>query len=363
MNIVRVSGIVTLWIVTIMSISAFAQNDSVVPDRLLVGTVVVPPFAMKTTDGQLEGLAIELWQAVAQDLGVAFELREYSLGQILEAVEKGDLDAIIVSVVTEQREIIMDYSQPFLTSGSAIAVSADPPGHSWLQIAKRLLLLNFLPIIGLLLLLSLAAGAIVWLFESRHNREMFGGGILKGLSQGIWWAVVTMTTVGYGDKAPKTSGGRLVAIIWMFASIILIASFTAAITSSLTVGELRSKVSGLRDLPGVRVGSVAQSESLKFLARRGIAVRPFENVQVGLQAIVDKKIDAFVYNESTLQYFVRTEFPGRVHVLAGIFNHYYVSIGMPTGSPLREPINRALLKIIARDEWLRLVERYIGHGH
>jgi ABC-type amino acid transport substrate-binding protein len=116
-------------------------------------------------------------------------------------------------------------------------------------------------------------------------------------------------------------------------------------------------------LPGVRVGSVAQSESLNFLARRGIAVRPFENVQAGLQAIVDKKIDAFVYNESTLKYFVRTEFPGRVHVLAGIFNHYYVSIGMPTGSPLREPINRALLKIIARDEWLRLVERYIGHGH
>ncbi|MBT8367525.1 MAG: transporter substrate-binding domain-containing protein [Deltaproteobacteria bacterium] len=92
-----------------------------------------------------EGLSIELWQAVVQDLGVAFELREYSLGQILDAAEKDEIDVIIASVVTEQRELIMDYSQPFITSGSAIAVPADPPGHSWLHIAERLLLLNFCP--------------------------------------------------------------------------------------------------------------------------------------------------------------------------------------------------------------------------
>ena len=152
----------------------------------------------------------------------------------------------------------------------------------------------------------------------------------------------------------------MVALIWMFASVILIASFTAAITTSFTVGELKGKVRGLSDLPHVRVGSLAQTASFNFLAKRGIGVLPFENLRDGLQAIVDKKIDAFVFNESVLKHLARTEFPGRVHVLPGTFDHYYVSMALASGSPLREPLNRALLKIITSDDWPRLVESYIG---
>ena len=202
----------------------------------------------------------------------------------------------------------------------------------------------------------------MWLFERRRNREMFGGGTAKGIGQGIWWAAVTMTTVGYGDKSPKTLGGRIVALAWMLASIILISSFTATITTSLTVGELSGKVRGVNDLPNVRVGSVAKSETLNFLSERGIAVLPFVNERDGLQAIVDNKIDAFVYNELVLKYLLRTEFPARVQVLPGIFDHYYVSMGMPEGSQLREPLNRALLEIMRGDDWLKLLEKYGGPG-
>lgn len=49
---------------------------------------------------------------------------------------------------------------------------------------------------------------------------MYGGRPIKGLGQAVWWAAVTMTTVGYGDKAPKTLGGRVVAVAWMLASIV-----------------------------------------------------------------------------------------------------------------------------------------------
>ena len=64
-----------------------------------------------------------------------------------------------------------------------------------------------------------------------------------------------MTTVGYGDKAPVTVMGRLIGLIWMFAAIIIISSFTAAIAASLTVSELGSDVENPNDLPNVRVGS------------------------------------------------------------------------------------------------------------
>jgi ABC-type amino acid transport substrate-binding protein len=361
MVIAKIAGIVTLLIVALLSVNALAQDDSGAPDKLLVAVVDAPPFYMKTPDGRWEGLSIELWQAVAQELGVEFDLREFdTLGQELDAITRGEVDVILALPVAERYEVSMDLSHPFLRSGAAIAVAAEGSEHSWLRFAGRLFSLNFLPVIGLLLLLALVAGTIVWLFESRRNPKMFGGGTVRGIGQGIWWAIVTLTTVGYGDKAPKTLGGRMVALIWMFASIILIASFTAAITTSFTVGELRGKIRGLSDLPDVRVGSLAQSESLDFLAKRGIAVRPFKNLRDGLQAIVDKKIDAFFLNELILKHLAKTEFSGRVHVLPGTFDHYYLSMALPSGSPLREQLNRALLKIITRDDWFRLVKSYIG---
>ena len=360
MVIAAVLGISVLWIFTLSPVKAIARDDRATSNKVVVGTGDAPPFAMKTKDGRWEGLSIELWQGIAQKLGVEFELREYSPEQLLDAVKRREVDVIPALAVTEQHELLMDLSLPFLTSGTAIAVAAKPTQHSWLHFAGRLVSLNLLPVIGLLILLSLTAGTIVWLLEVRGNPDMFGGGTLRGIGHGIWWAVVTLTTVGYGDKTPKTLGGRIVALIWMFASIILIASFTAAITTSFTVGELQGKIRGLSDLPDVRVGSLSHSQALNFLTRRDIAVLPFENAKDGLQAIVDKKIDAFVFNEAVLKHLVRTAFPGRVQVLAGTFDHYYVSMAVPSGSPLREPLNRALLEITAKDDWPRLVELYMG---
>ncbi len=363
-RVARVVGIAVLWVVTVLPAQARAQEGSVTPGKLRVGTIDEPPAAMKSADGQWEGLSIELWHKVAQKLGVQYGLREYSsLEEMLDAFEQGKFDVMTAVAITNQREMIMDFSHPFLRSGSAIAVAAGSTAPRWLRIAENFLSWGFLKVIGLLILLWVIMGLMMWLFEHRHNPEMFGGGIVKGLEHGIWWAVVTMTTVGYGDKSPKTLGGRIVAVVWMLSAIIVFASFTAHVTTSLTVGELGGKVRGLRDLPSVRVGAVAESESLEFLIERGIAVRPFVHERDGLQAIVEKEIDAFVYNELVLKYLARTEFPHRVRVLAGTFDHYYVSMGIPQDSPLREPLNRALLEIMSGDDWPRLVERYVGSDH
>ena len=111
MVIVRVLGIVTLWILTLLPVNALAQDDRAATDKLLVGTILAPPVSMKSADGQWEGFGIELWRRVAQKLGVQYELREYSrLGEIVAAVEKRKLDLTIVLAVTKQREVIMDFS-------------------------------------------------------------------------------------------------------------------------------------------------------------------------------------------------------------------------------------------------------------
>ena len=361
MAVARVIGIAMIWAFTLFPSESFSQVNNGKPAKLIVGTMDAAPFAMKTADGVWKGLSVDLWQKVASVLGVQYELQQFNtIGTYLDAVEKGKLDVVIALAVTEKRETFLDMSQSYYRSGLAIAVSGDSIGRSWFGFAESMDISIIFKVIGLLVVLWLMAGAAVWVFESRRNREMFGGGPIKGLCHAVWWAVVTMTTVGYGDKAPKTLGGRVVAIVWMIASVVLISSFTASISSSLTAEKLVGKVRGLYDLPHVRVGSMTQSASLKWLAEHGIAPVPFPAERDGLQAIVDNKIDAFVYDELVLKHIVKTDFPGRVHVLAGTFDHYFVSMGMPHGSPLRKPINIALLQIMEKEEWNRLVKRYIG---
>ncbi|MCK7466937.1 MAG: potassium channel family protein [Desulfosudis oleivorans] len=104
----------------------------------------------------------------------------------------------------------MDFSQSYLKSGLSIAVAAEGVEYRWFRVFESIFSKHTLKAIGFLVLLSLIAGIIVWSFERRKNSEMFGDGTVEGIGHGIWWAMVTMTTVGYGDKAPKTIGGRII---------------------------------------------------------------------------------------------------------------------------------------------------------
>jgi ABC-type amino acid transport substrate-binding protein len=363
----RRASFIALMTLAIVAPAAGALAQSAAePPVLRVAVFDVPPFSMKDEDGGWEGLSIELWDVIARHNGWTYELREYeALEPLMKAVESGEVDVTPAVASTLDLEVAMDLSHSYYQSGSGIAVPASGTGSGfgWIGILDLLISWEFVRLIGLLLLGWLTAGAIVWLFERRRNRAMFGDGPVDGVANGVWWAAVTMTTVGYGDKAPRTLGGRAVAIIWMLTSIVVISSLTAAITTSFTLEGLSGNVRGLRDLPGVRVGATAGSVALRFLSGRGIAVMPFANEREGLSAVADDRLDAFVFDALVLRYVAKTDFPGRVRVLPSTFQRYHVKMAIPPGSSLREPLNRALLKTIGDDDWNRRVESYLGSEH
>ena len=87
-------------------------------------------------------------------------------------------------------------------------------------------LIPFLRIVfGIVLALHVAA-VLILLFEQKDNNDQF-----NSFGDALWWAIVTMTTVDYGDKYPTTNSGRLVAGLLMYGSIILVSFFTATVST------------------------------------------------------------------------------------------------------------------------------------
>ena len=337
-----------------------AQAGVAAAAPLVVGTTNAPPFAFKDEKGEWTGISITLLQGLSKEIDRDYRLEERPFRDLLDGVADGSLDVAIAAIsITEERERRFDFTHPFYTTGLGIAVAPRGEG-GWLAVARGFLSLEFLRVVSVLALVLLGAGALVWLFERRRNAQQFGGGVVRGLGDGFWWSAVTMTTVGYGDKAPITFGGRVVGLVWMFVSIVIISSFTAAITSSLTLSRLEGPVQSVRDLPKVRVGAPARSTGAAYLEGEGIRHRTFDSTRAGLEAIANGELDAFINDAPILRYLANGPFAGRVQVLSEVFDRQDYGIALPPGSPLREALNRAILQEIRSEKWQRLLRRYLG---
>jgi polar amino acid transport system substrate-binding protein len=218
---------------------------------------------------------------------------------------------------------------------------------------------EFLPVLGAILLLILVPAHIVWWFERRPSGGLLNHrSYLPGIFEACWWAAATLAT--QADQMPKSAAARTVAVIWMFSSVVFIAYFTASVTSSLTVQQLRGDINGPDDLRGKRVASVAGSTSVEYLRQRDIAVKEFARIEEAYEALLEEQADAVVYDAPVLLYYASREGKGKVHVVGPIFRKESYGIAFEPFSERRKPVNEALLKLKENGTYDQLYRKWFG---
>lgn len=70
---------------------------------------------------------------------------------------------------------------------------------------------------------------------------------IKNLDDAFWWAVSTITTVGYGDVYPVTTAGRIIATIIMFAGIGILGTFISTVGVKLISNKMRRNIPSIGD--------------------------------------------------------------------------------------------------------------------
>jgi polar amino acid transport system substrate-binding protein len=355
--------IIVACILGMFATPVFAQTDVSKPRaKLVVGTMQAAPFVIRADDGRWSGLSIDLWQQIADTLGLKFEFREYDYDAsgLLQAVEHGHVDAILAPLpVTASHEERFDFSHAYFSSGLGIAIRRKPQ-QRLLGFIGTVLSYRFFAAVGGLIGLLLCVGIVVWLLERRRNPQHFGGLPLQGIADGLWWAAVTMVTVGYGDRVPRTGAGRFVAILWMFASIFLITFFTAVMTSAFTADQLKQQIEGPQDLPWVRIATVSGTTGDELLTSQGLTLRRYPFVIQACKALHRGDVEAVVYDKAILGHMIKDYGWRELEILPQTLLRYDYAIALPHGSPLREGINQALLRAIQQPVWEKTLKRYLG---
>jgi polar amino acid transport system substrate-binding protein len=339
-------------------VSALPQRASAQPAELRIAVKPLVPFVAKQGE-ELSGFSIDLWREIAirNDWRYSYVWLE-TVSDVLDAVEKNNADVGIAGIsMTPEREAKIDFSLSMFNAGLQI-MTAQGGSTTLGSIINTVFTPDLLRVLFLILLAIIFVGHIIWLNERKDNPD-FPKAYMAGVWEGVWQAGVSLATVGYGDRAPKTIAGRLGALLWMFIAIVLVAYFTGVVTSTLTVQQIQGSISGPTDLPGKRVVSVEGTTASKWLTERGINHTTVKQVEDAYPMLTEHSADALVFDAPVLL-FAANESNGNLKVVGPIFKQEQYGIVVQGGSPLRETINRTLLEIYSDGTYQQLYSKWFG---
>lgn len=352
---------IILWVFTLQT-QAQSKAFNPVEDTLVISISGNDPFIIEdeNTD-ELRGISIDIWEKMADENDWHYRYESYpTVSKALKAVENGKSDMAVGPIsITSARVKRVKFSQPYYQSSLAIGSRADGLGL-WGRI-KPLFSLKLLVAVGVFLFILAIVGTLLWLAERKASPEQFPANPKSGIGNGMWLAIVTMSTTGYGDMAPVTLRGRIIAGTWMVITIIFATSMVAGIASTLTLTGLGdSTITKVEELSGKKSATVAGSPATAFVKEhksKSVTVNTFDEA---LDLLESRKVEAVVYDRPQLLFFQKNNKDKNLYVAKAEYYKQGYGFAFPLKSEFVYDVNLELLKLSEDHEIERIVAEYLG---
>ena len=361
-------AIVTGWIET-SDPDAVGLDDSQTDDTDAGGTLTVAarplaPFVIYENP-QYSGFEVELIRLVAARIGMSVEIHAVdTVAKQIDDITRGVAQVGLGgAAITGSREKLVNFSLPVLDSGLTVMAPTEASRgiDDRILVFFRAIASSDLP--WLLIVFGVAvlvAAHLIWWLERRHNPD-FAEPYRRGIWDSFYWSIVTMSTVGYGDKVARGRMGRALALVWIALGTLVFASFTASIASSLAVSELRGDISGPSDLPGHRVATVIHSAGEAYLPTIGVGPVLVDDIGDAYHLLDQGEVDAVVFDAPVLRFHASRRGAGEVATVGPVFEKVQYGLMLAeSATELRERLNLALLDLIESGVYGQLHEAWFG---
>ena len=328
-------------------------------DPVRVGLYVSPPFVMKDAKGDYVGMAVELWEAAAKDLGWEYEYVEKpTLGSLIKAVATEELDVAVTNLtITQGRAMQIDFTHPWYDAGLRVMVADGAAGHGRLFTALHQS--GHLRTYAGLGILVLFATWLLTVFDRKHDRE-FPREWGDGLAESFYHVMSVATSGKTSRKMMFGSAGRVLAAIWMLCGVALIAYITSSVTSVMTTMSLARHVNGVGDLPGKTIGVLSGSTAESFAGAMRFDFRRYANIDAAAHGLSDGGIVAVVADAPVLEYYTHSRPGDGTAVVGNIFSPEKYGFGLQRGSVLSKPLTIQLLGMHESGYVGEVREKYFG---
>ncbi|KAL0115889.1 hypothetical protein PUN28_011044 [Cardiocondyla obscurior] len=367
-----------------------------------------------------EGYCKDLADLIAKKLGISYELRIVKDrkhgsenpdvpggwdGMVGELIRKEADIAIAPLTITSERERVIDFSKPFMSLGISIMIKKpikQKPGvFSFLNpLSKEIWVCVIFSYIAVSIVLFIVSrfSPYEWrvLTISSSTDSAISGRNDPGLQhphtpQGsphmptssmandfsivnsLWFALAAFMQQSC-DISPRSISGRIAGSVWWFFTLILICSYTANLAAFLTIERMVTPINSPEDLAAqteVQYGTLTNSTTLDFFrksqiglyskmwefmnSRRDVFVTTYEE---GIEKVrTSKGKYAFLLESPTNDYINEREPCDTIKVGRNLDAKGF-GVATPLGSPLKDPINLAVLSLKENGELAKLYERW-----
>ncbi|KAL5774348.1 hypothetical protein ACOSP7_011905 [Xanthoceras sorbifolium] len=189
-----------------------------------------------------DGFCIKLFEEVLNvldyDLPYNFTPINSTYDELVQSVYNKNYDAIVGDVtILADRTKKVEFTQPYAESGLSMIVPAKSEESAWMFL--RPFTWTMWVVTGAILIYTML---IVWLLEHNHNPE-FNGPWLDQISTAFWF---TFSSLFFAHREKISSNlTRVVVVVWLFVVLILNSSYTASLSSMLTVQRLKPNVTDI----------------------------------------------------------------------------------------------------------------------